>query len=65
MERFVNRMNSFGPDVNIYFGHQVFDAKSFESVSKLQLCRIYDVELVSDNLDLQVDFNKICASYRG
>lgn len=65
VKNFANEMNSFTSDVNIYYGHQIFDAKSILCLMSLQLFKEYEVELVSrDELTVN-QFKRIVAKYGG
>ena len=65
IKNFATDMNTFIPDVNIYYGHQVFDAKSILCLMSLQLYKSYEVELLADNKLTQDIFAKIVSKYGG
>ena len=65
IKEFATEMNSFVPDINIYFGHQIFDAKSIICLMSLQLYKGYEVELLSDNELTQNIFAKIVSRFGG
>lgn len=62
---FVKDMNEFPNDVNIYCGHKIFDAKSIVGMMNFQLGKVYEVEIVSNNYDIQCRFAKVVSKYRG
>lgn len=65
IKNFASEMNSLTSDVNIYYGHQIFDAKSILCLMSLQLFKEYEVELVSrDELTVN-QFKSIVAKYGG
>lgn len=65
IKNFASDMNTFIPDVNIYYGHQVFDAKSIICLMSLQLFKEYEVEIITDN-KITIDiFSKIVSRFGG
>ncbi len=65
IKEFAAEMNSFVPDINIYYGHQIFDAKSIICLMSLQLYKVYEVEMLSDNNMTQGIFAKIISKFGG
>lgn len=62
-EFLVKTVSHFYDDVNIYDGHKVFDAKDINTVGKLILHKVYEVELLNDDHmaqdDMRLFLNKI------
>lgn len=65
IKAFAEEVNSLSPDVNLYYGHQVFDAKSIICLMSLQLFKKYEVELISDNETTQAIFAKLVSKFGG
>lgn len=65
VKKFADFMNQFDSDVNIYFGHQIFDAKSVLCLMSLQLFKAYEVELMTENKDEQDKFAEVVSKYGG
>lgn len=63
IEHFVTEMNCFSADVDLYFGHQSFDAKSFMAMANLEPGKTYEVEINTDNEETKELFNKIIDSF--
>ena len=65
IKNFATDMNTFIPDINLYYGHQVFDAKSIICLMSLQLFKEYEVEIITDN-KITIDiFSKIVSRFGG
>lgn len=65
IKEFAESMNSLVPDINIYFGHQIFDAKSILCLMSLQLFKEYEVEILTNNPITINIFSKIVAKFGG
>ena len=65
IKAFAEEMNGFSPDVNLYFGHQVFDAKSIIALMSLQLYKEYEIELLTDNKMTQSIFATVVSRFGG
>lgn len=63
IKAFAEAMNSLTPDINLYYGHQIFDAKSIICLMSLQLFKEYEVEMVSDNSIAQDIFAKTVSRF--
>ena len=65
IKKFAEAMNSFTPDINLYFGHQIFDAKSIICLMSLQLFKKYEVEIITDNPTTKDIFSRIVSKFGG
>lgn len=65
VKNFASEINSFTSDVNIYYGHQIFDAKSILCLMSLQLFKEYEVEIISKDELIIEQFKSIVAKYGG
>lgn len=54
----VDVVDHFHDDVNVYDGHNVFDAKDINSVGKFILNKVYSLELLSDFYDAHCELKQ-------
>ncbi len=65
IKRFAKEMDTFVPDINLYYGHQIFDAKSIICLMSLQLFKEYEVELLTQDEQTQKIFASIVSEFSG